>query len=105
MYQLFRTDFFRYWRLVRAFVMSCLLALVVVLPVSGPALANDPTRLSITGVGGTRHIQLSVNKSIIVDLAKNVSEVIVSNPQIAGAIMRNQRRAIFGWRNQCVVSR
>ena len=95
MYQLFRTDFFRYWRLVRAFVMSCLLALAVVLPVSGPALANDPTRLSITGVGGTKHIQLSVNKSIIVDLAKNVSEVIVSNPQIAGAIMRNQRRAII----------
>jgi len=101
MYRLFPTDFFghaslfRHTRPARAFIISCLLGLAVVFAGFAPALANDPTRLRITGVGGNQHIQLSLNKSIIVDLAKNVSEVIVSQPSIAGAIMRNQRRAII----------
>ncbi len=101
MNQLLRTDFYGYAGLfkhlgsARAFATSFLLALALVLAVLSPARANDPTRLRITGLGGNQHIQLSVNKSIIVDLAKNVSEVIVSQPSIAGAIMRNQRRAII----------
>ncbi|VAW21928.1 Type II/IV secretion system secretin RcpA/CpaC, associated with Flp pilus assembly [hydrothermal vent metagenome] len=95
MYQLSPTDFSRQSGPARSFVIWLLVALSLVFVGLAPALANDPTRLRISGVGGNQHIQLSLNKSIIVDLAKNVSEVIVSQPSIAGAIMRNQRRAII----------
>jgi hypothetical protein len=42
-----------------------------------------------------RHVQLGLNKSMIVDLPANAREVIVSQPTIASATMRSQRRAII----------
>lgn len=42
-----------------------------------------------------RHVQLGLNKSMIIDLPANAREVIVSQPTIASATMRSQRRAII----------
>jgi len=95
MHRLFPPGFFGYTHPARDFIILCLLSLAVVLVAVLPAPAADTTRLRISRVGASEHIQLAVNKSIIVDLPGNVSEVIVSQPNVAGAIMRNQRRAII----------
>lgn len=52
-------------------------------------------RLAKTEMGRTNYIGLGVNKSVIVDLPIDAGEVIVSQPAVAGAIMRSKRRAII----------
>ncbi len=94
MYRSFPPGFFRYAQRFSAFILSGLLSLAVLSIVALPALAADATRLRISRIGATEHLQLALNKSIVVDLPGNVSEVIVSQPKVAGAIMRSQRRAI-----------
>jgi pilus assembly protein CpaC len=45
--------------------------------------------------GNTQRVEVGLNKSLIVDLPADVTEVIVSQPAVAGAIMRTKRRAII----------
>lgn len=52
-------------------------------------------RVSSGAVGATQRISLEINKSLIVDLPANVGEVIVSQPSVAGAMMRSKSRAII----------
>ncbi len=59
------------------------------------AIAQNGGSVRISSVGGSQHVQLGLNKSLLVDLPRAVSEVIVSQPGIAGAILRNQRSAII----------
>lgn len=54
----------------------------------------DSALLRISQSGGTHNLQVGLNKSLIVDLPADVSEVIVSQPSIAAAIMRDKRRAV-----------
>lgn len=51
-------------------------------------------RVSANAYGTTQHVEVGLNKSLIVDLPADVREVIVSQPGVAGAIMRSKRRAI-----------
>lgn len=51
-------------------------------------------RLGANAYGGTQQVEIGLNKSLIVDLPEYAREVIVSQPAIAGAIMRSKRRAI-----------
>src|SRR5262249_40079324 len=41
----------------------------------------------------TRPISLGIGKSIVVDLPRDVRDVLVSNPKIANAVVRSSRRA------------
>ncbi|UXN73930.1 type II and III secretion system protein family protein [Devosia sp. A8/3-2] len=50
--------------------------------------------ISSAAYGGTRQMELDLNKSIIVDLPAGVAEVVVSQPTVAAAIMRTRTRAI-----------
>ncbi|MCW5721723.1 MAG: type II and III secretion system protein family protein [Devosia sp.] len=60
-----------------------------------PALAqNAQVTITAAAYGGVRNIDLELNKSIIVDLPAGVAEVIVSQPNVAAAIMRTRTRAI-----------
>jgi pilus assembly protein CpaC len=62
-----------------------------------PAQGAGPNHLRI-GAGAygiTQHLEIGLNKSLIVDLPADVHEVIVSQPNVAGAIMRHKRRAII----------
>lgn len=45
--------------------------------------------------GATRKVEVQLNKSMIVDLPAGVAEVIVSQPDLAAAIMRTRTRAII----------
>ncbi len=82
----------------RMAVMAALLgSLFGLAPLSlGEAQGADPNHLRI-GVGAygvTQRLEVGLNKSLIIDLPADVHEVIVSQPGVAGAIMRNKRRAI-----------
>lgn len=52
-------------------------------------------RVGVNAYGVTQHVEVGLNKSLIIDLPADVNEVIVSQPGVAGAIMRNKRRAII----------
>lgn len=52
-------------------------------------------RIGANAYGGTHQVAVGLNKSLIVDLPADVREVIVSQPGVAGAIMRNKRRAVI----------
>ncbi|MHA7899131.1 MAG: type II and III secretion system protein family protein [Henriciella sp.] len=45
--------------------------------------------------GVTRTVKLGVNKSIIIDLDRPASDVIITNPEIADATVQTSRRIIF----------
>jgi len=62
-----------------------------------PAAASSAPHLRIAHneVGRTQHIQLGVNKSVIIDLPVDAGEVIVSQPGVANAIMRTKTRAVI----------
>jgi len=60
------------------------------------AARADATHLTIAVASAVpRHVALGLNKSMIVDLPANAREVIVSQPTLASATMRSQRRAII----------
>jgi len=63
----------------------------------GQARAAETAHITIKGgaFGTTREVQLSLNKSLIIDLPVDVKEVIVSQPAVANAILRSKRRAIL----------
>lgn len=75
--------------------VALLLALGFLAMSSVSASAQNTSRLRIANMGGAQHVQLGLNKSLLVDLPRDVSEVIVSQPTVAGAIMRNGRSAII----------
>jgi Flp pilus assembly secretin CpaC len=42
---------------------------------------------------GARFVTLGIGKSVVVDLSRDVRDVLVSNPKIANAVIRSSRRA------------
>ncbi|WP_116653294.1 type II and III secretion system protein family protein [Pelagibacterium sediminicola] len=75
---------------------AALLALGLTLGVQ-PVLASSSAHLLIghNEIGRTQHIEIGVNKSIIIDLPLEAGEVIVSQPEVANAIMRTRSRAVI----------
>lgn len=63
----------------------------------GPTQGAETSHLRIGkhAYGATYPVELGINKSLIVDLPTNVGEVIVSQPQVAAAVMRSRDRAII----------
>lgn len=68
-------------------------ALLATAPVAVAQLA--PAQIMLAGHGTSQTFALELNKSMIVDLPAEAAEVIVSQPAVAGAIMRTARRAII----------
>ncbi|UYN99339.1 MAG: type II and III secretion system protein family protein [Devosia sp.] len=63
-----------------------------------PALAQQTAAqvaIPATAYGATRALDIELNKSMLVDLPAGVAEVIVSQPNVAAAIMRTRTRAIL----------
>ena len=80
-----------------AVLAAALGALLGLAPLGLPgARGAEPNHLRIgnSAYGITHHLELGLDKSVIVDLPGEVQEVIVSQPSVAGAIMRSKRRAI-----------
>ena len=50
-------------------------------------------RIGETGGGGARQVTLGLNKSMIVELPREVREVVVSNPDQMDAVLQTSTRA------------
>jgi pilus assembly protein CpaC len=73
------------------------LAFCLALAESGPLLANGdvPPQGAVFTSGEqsvTRAVKLGLNKSLVVDLPRDASDVLVSDPRIADAVIRTSRR-------------
>ena len=78
------------------FMLAALVALVVVVAPL-PALADQQhssyLRVGETGNGTGRQITLGLNKSMIIELPREVREVMVSNPEKMDAVLQTSTRA------------
>src|SRR2546430_2206406 len=63
---------------------------------TGPTPAAD-TRIPIIQLVGSdassRFVPLGVGKSVVIDLPRDIKDVLVSDPAIANAVVRSARRA------------
>lgn len=61
-----------------------------------PAIARDyraPASQSIDGQLGARFLPLGIGKSVVVDLPRDIKDVLVADPKIANAVVRSSQRA------------
>lgn len=82
--------------LVQATIVAAAVT-IGVLTLVAPALAATSPHLRIahSEIGRTQYVEIGVNKSIIVDLPVEAGEVIISQPNVANAIMRTKTRAVI----------
>jgi pilus assembly protein CpaC len=80
--------------LVRALSFSAVAALTLN-PALTPAVANDatPVPVSTGGEAKVRFLSLGIGKSVIIDLPREVKDVLVADPKIANAVVRSAQRA------------
>jgi pilus assembly protein CpaC len=82
-----------------AWALPLLLATGIVLAVGGGVRAQEGQHQSLIRVGDnggapvTRRIKVGLNKSVIVELPREVREVMVSNPKHIDAVLQTSRRA------------
>jgi pilus assembly protein CpaC len=65
---------------------------------AGAAQAGDPPTSSnaiqvIGSDSGSRFVQLGVGKSVVIDLPRDIKDVLVAEPKFANAVVRSTRRA------------
>ena len=90
-------QFTKLCRRVAAIAAAPVLAVgLMALPAGSAAMAQENhIAIAAAAYGATRPVQIEVNKSMLVDLPAGVAEVIVSQPDMAAAIMRTRTRAIL----------
>jgi pilus assembly protein CpaC len=78
---------------IRATLLTIAIA-VAGLPAAAPAQAQGTSylRLSAADIAENRPVYLGVNKSVVIDLPRAAGDVLVSNPQIADAVLRTSTR-------------
>lgn len=74
-----------------------LLSAVLALALAGPAVAQSTGQAPVLNVGTSEHaisrkIDLSIGRSLIVDLPRDAKEVFVANPKVANAVVRSARK-------------
>src|SRR3954468_15023805 len=72
------------------------LATALGLAVSGSAPAQDRSSPAIQFVGNdanSRFVPLGIGKSVVIDLPRDIKDVLVADPTIANAVVRTARRA------------
>ena len=63
------------------------------LPVVAAESDKDPVTTSAIGSAKMRFLSLGVGKSVVVDLPRDVKDVLVADPKIANAVIRSPQRA------------
>ncbi|WID94470.1 type II and III secretion system protein family protein [Bosea vestrisii] len=82
----------------RHILVMPLAVLPLVLPLStGPALAQSKGAAPVLNVGASEHaisrrLDLSIGRSLIVELPRDAKEVFVANPKVANAVVRSARK-------------
>ena len=80
---------------VRALSFSAAFALTLN-PVLTPAIAADyrpVAQVAADGQMNARFLSLGVGKSIVIDLPRDIKDVLVADPKIANAVVRSSQRA------------
>ena len=80
---------------VRALSFSAAVAMVLY-PASIPAVAADyhpVPQVSADGQMNARFLSLGIGKSIVIDLPRDIKDVLVADPKIANAVVRSAQRA------------
>jgi pilus assembly protein CpaC len=79
----------------RTLLLSAVAALTLapLLPVFAAESDKDPVTTSAIGSVKMRFLSLGVGKSVIVDLPRDVKDVLVADPKIANAVVRSSQRA------------
>jgi pilus assembly protein CpaC len=83
----------------RALSFSAVAALTLN-PALSPVVAADsdarPVAVAAGGSVKTRFLSLGIGKSVIIDLSRDVKDVLVADPKIANAVVRSAQRAYIG---------
>ena len=83
-------------RFMRLLVLPLLAATVALTTLQTGAIAADKkTGLQVirtSTVGATKNVSLGLDKSLVVELPRDVRDVLVANPEIADAIVRTARK-------------
>src|SRR5690349_15418468 len=81
----------------RAILLSAAAALTLapLLPVVAAEAEHekDPVTTSALGSSKMRFLSLGIGKSVVVDLPRDVKDVLVADPKIANAVVRSSQRA------------
>ena len=79
----------------RALLLSSVAALTLgpLLPVFAAESDKDPVTTSAIGPVKMRFLSLGIGKSVVVDLPRDVKDVLVADPKIANAVVRSSQRA------------
>ena len=81
--------------LVRALSFSAVAALTLN-PALAPVVASDyraPAPVAADGQMNARFLSLGIGKSIVIDLPREIKDVLVADPKIANAVVRSTQRA------------
>jgi pilus assembly protein CpaC len=81
--------------LVRALSFSAVAALTLN-PALAPVAASDyrvPAPLVADGQMNARTLSLGIGKSVVIDLPRDIKDVLVADPKIANAVVRSSQRA------------
>ncbi len=68
-------------------------------PVLSPVIASDyrtaptPVEVPASGQLNARFLPLGIGKSVVVDLPRDIKDVLVADPKIANAVVRSAQRA------------
>ena len=79
----------------RTLLLSAVAALTLgpLLPVVAAESEKDPVTTSAIGPVKMRFLSLGIGKSVVVDLPRDVKDVLVADPKIANAVVRSSQRA------------
>jgi pilus assembly protein CpaC len=85
-------------RTLRTFLVRALsfagVAALTLNPALTPVVASDyPVPVVADGQNNARPVTLGVGKSIVVDLPRDIKDVLVADPKIANAVVRSSQRA------------
>jgi len=81
--------------LVRAMSFSAVAALTLN-PALTPVFASDyrvAARMAADGQMNARFLSLGIGKSLVIDLPRDIKDVLVADPKIANAVVRSAQRA------------
>jgi pilus assembly protein CpaC len=80
---------------VRTLLLSAVAALTLgpLLPVVAAESEKDPVTTSAIASAKMRFLSLGIGKSMVVDLPRDVKDVLVADPKIANAVIRSPQRA------------
>ncbi|MCA6113788.1 type II and III secretion system protein family protein [Bradyrhizobium sp. WSM 1738] len=79
----------------RSLLLSAVAALTLgpLLPVVAAESDKDPVTTSAISPAKMRFLSLGIGKSVVVDLPRDVKDVLVADPKIANAVVRSSQRA------------